>query len=65
MAFELSKEVKEQILLQIKRDFNNLKIPNIEDNIFKKYMNCIIQSMEEAYIIELEYLEQKKKMGEI
>ena len=65
MAFELSKEVKEQIRLQIKQDLKSLKLPIIEDNIFKKYMNCVIQSMEEAYITELEYLEQKNKMGEL
>ena len=58
MDIELGDNIKELIKLNIEKDLTAFGCKNI-DEFLCKYSNTIIEALEEVYIIELEYLQDK------
>ena len=56
MIIELDDKIKELIKVNVKRDLISFGCKNV-DEFLCKYSNTIIEALEEAYIIELEYLQ--------
>lgn len=56
MNIELDDKIKDLIKVNIERDLTSFGCKNV-DEFSCKYSNTIIEALEEAYIIELEYLQ--------
>ena len=56
MDIKLDNKIKELVKVNIKRDLTSFGCKNV-DEFLCKYSNTIIEALEEAYIIELEYLQ--------
>ena len=58
MAIKLDDNIKKLIKVNIEKDLTSFGCKNV-DGFLCKYSNTIIEALEEAYIIELEYLQDK------
>ena len=56
MLIKLDDKIKELISKNIEKDLKSFGCKNV-DKFLYKYSNTIIEALEEAYIIELEYLQ--------
>ena len=58
MSIKLDDKIKELIKENIERDLNSMRCKNV-DKFLYRYSDIIIEALEEAYITELEYLQDK------
>ena len=58
MVIGLNDSIKQQIKVNIEKDLTSFGCKNV-DEFLCKYSNTIIEALEEVYIIELEYLQDK------